>query len=111
MFVDIVLQILRINSWMLKLFSDDVVEVRKEVTAPVAADDDDEVVDPRPSDPQNKVSPEFTKELEMTVHRGRVLCRMLPWSRLTKIVLKARTLLPRLLPLMKVLVRPIRENC
>jgi hypothetical protein len=55
---------------MLKLFSDDVVEVRKEVTAPVAADDDDEVVDPRPSDPQNKVSPEFTKELEMTVHRG-----------------------------------------
>jgi hypothetical protein len=51
-------------------FSDDVAEVRKEVTAPIAAVTADKVVDPRPSDPQDKASPEFTKELEMTVHRG-----------------------------------------
>jgi DNA-directed RNA polymerase subunit N (RpoN/RPB10) len=51
-------------------FSDDVAEVRKEVTASVAAADDDEVANPQPSDPQDKDSPEFTKELEMTVHRG-----------------------------------------
>jgi hypothetical protein len=53
-------------------FSDDVAEVRKEVTTPVAAaaDDDEEVADPQSSGPQDKASPEFTKELEMTVHRG-----------------------------------------
>jgi hypothetical protein len=49
-------------------FSDDVAEVRKEVTASVAAAADE--VDAQPSDPQDKASPEFTKELEMTVHRG-----------------------------------------
>jgi hypothetical protein len=29
-----------------------------------------EVADPQPSGPQDEASPEFTKELEMTVHRG-----------------------------------------
>jgi hypothetical protein len=48
-------------------FSDDVAEVWKEVTAPVAAD---EVADPQPSGPQDKASLEVTKELEMIVHRG-----------------------------------------
>jgi hypothetical protein len=51
-------------------FSDDVAEVRKEVTTPVAVAAADEVANPQPSDPQDKASPEFTKELEMTVHRG-----------------------------------------
>jgi hypothetical protein len=51
-------------------FSDVVAEVRKEVTTPVAAVAADEVVDPHPSDPQDKASPEFVKELEMTIHRG-----------------------------------------
>jgi hypothetical protein len=51
-------------------FSDDVAEVQKEVTAPVAAVATDEVADPQPSDPQDKASPEFVKELEMTVHQG-----------------------------------------
>jgi hypothetical protein len=63
-------------------FSDDVAEVQKEVTTPVVAAADDEVADPQPSDPQDKVSLEFTKELEMTVHKGKVLCRMFLWSRL-----------------------------
>jgi hypothetical protein len=51
-------------------FSDDVAEVQKEVTTPIVVAADDEVADPQPSDPQDKVSLEFTKELEMTVHKG-----------------------------------------
>jgi hypothetical protein len=90
-------------------FSDDVVEVQKEVAAPATAAA--EVADPQPSGPQDKASPEFTKELEMTVHRGKVLCKMFLWSRLAKIFLKARTLLPRLFPSIKVSVRPTGGNC
>jgi hypothetical protein len=50
-------------------FSDDVAEVQKEVTTPVAAAAV-EVTDPQASGPQDEASPEFTKELEMIVHRG-----------------------------------------
>jgi hypothetical protein len=49
-------------------FSDDVAEVQTEVTPPVAANVG--VVFPQPSGPQDEASPEFTRELEMTVHRG-----------------------------------------
>jgi hypothetical protein len=49
-------------------FSDDVGEVRNEVMVTVAAAAD-EVADPQTSDPQDKASPEFTKELDMTIHR------------------------------------------
>jgi hypothetical protein len=38
--------------------------------APVVAVAIDAVADPQPSDPQDKASPEFVKELEMIVHRG-----------------------------------------
>jgi hypothetical protein len=76
-------------------FSDDVAEVGKEVTTPVVAVTADEAANPQPSDPQDKDSPEFVKELEMTVHRGRVLCRMLPSSKLAKIFLRIKTLLRR----------------
>jgi hypothetical protein len=51
-------------------FSDVVAEVRKEITTPVAVVTVDEVTDPRPSNPQDKASSEFIKELEMTVHQG-----------------------------------------
>jgi hypothetical protein len=51
-----------------EIFLDDVAEVQKEVTMSVAAVV--EVADPQPSGPQDEASPEFTKELEMTVHRG-----------------------------------------
>jgi hypothetical protein len=51
-------------------FSDDMAEVQKEVIAPVADVAADEVADPRHSVSQDQASPEFTKELEMTVHRG-----------------------------------------
>jgi hypothetical protein len=78
-----------------KTFSDVVAEVRKEITVPVADVTADEVADPQPSDPQDKAYPEFVKELEMTVYWGRVLCRMLPWSRLAKIFLRIETLLPQ----------------
>jgi hypothetical protein len=50
--------------------SDDVAEVRKEVTTPVAVVAADEAAVLQPSDPQDEASPKFTKELEMTVHRG-----------------------------------------
>jgi hypothetical protein len=50
-------------------FSDAVAEVQKEVTTSVAASAVG-VVDPQPSVRQDEASPEFTKELEMTVHKG-----------------------------------------
>jgi hypothetical protein len=59
------------NEFMdVKTFSDVVAEVRKEITVPVADVTVDEVADPQPSDPQDKTSPEFVKELEMTVYWG-----------------------------------------
>jgi hypothetical protein len=48
-------------------FSDVVAEVVKEVETPAAAV---ETVDPQPVGRQDEASPEFTKELEMTVHKG-----------------------------------------
>jgi hypothetical protein len=50
-------------------FSDVVAEVPKEVTTSVAAAAVG-VVDPQPPGRQDEASPEFTKELEMTVHKG-----------------------------------------
>jgi hypothetical protein len=76
-------------------FSDVMAEVQKEVMAPIAAITVDSIADPRPSDAQDKASPEFVKELEMTVHREGVLCRMHHLSRLMKIFPKTKTLLPR----------------
>jgi hypothetical protein len=46
--------------------SDVVAEVVKEVETSAAV----ETVDPQPSGRQDEASPEFTKELEMTVHKG-----------------------------------------
>jgi hypothetical protein len=37
-----------------------------------------EVADPQPSGPQDEASPEFTKELEMIVHRGENLVQNVP---------------------------------
>jgi hypothetical protein len=62
-------------------FSDDVAEVQKEVTTPITIVAADEVVDPQPSDPQDKASPEFVKELEMTVHRVESLVQNAPLAK------------------------------
>jgi hypothetical protein len=51
-------------------FSDDMTEVQMEVFAPITVVTADKVANPRPSDSQDQASPEFVKELEMTVHRG-----------------------------------------
>jgi hypothetical protein len=48
-------------------FSDVVSEVAKEAETSAAAV---EIADPQPVSHQDEVSPEFTKELEMTVHKG-----------------------------------------
>jgi hypothetical protein len=50
-------------------FSDDVIEVQKEVTKSVVATDAGGVA-PHPSPPQDEASLEFTKELDKTVQRG-----------------------------------------
>jgi hypothetical protein len=50
-------------------FSDDIDEVQKEVTTSVATAAIG-VVEPRPSGRQDEASPEFTKEPEMTIHKG-----------------------------------------
>jgi hypothetical protein len=77
-------------------FSDDMAEVQKEVIAPVADVAADEVADPRHSVSQDQASPEFTKELEMTVHQGGgILLVMFLWWRLVKIFLRVKTLLFR----------------
>jgi hypothetical protein len=59
------------NEFMdVETFSDDVAEVRKEVSAPVAVAAVAEVADPQPSGPQDEAPPEFTKELEMIIYKG-----------------------------------------
>jgi hypothetical protein len=50
-------------------FLDDIADVQKGAIAPVAVVVADKVADPRPSGSQDRASPEFVKELEMTVHR------------------------------------------
>jgi hypothetical protein len=60
MFIGIALQVLKMNSWMLKLFQMMLLKFRRRLR----------VADPQPSGPQDEASPEFTKDLEMTVHMG-----------------------------------------
>jgi hypothetical protein len=50
-------------------FSDDIAEVQKEVTTSVVAAAIG-VVEHRPSGLQDEASPEFTRDLEMTIHKG-----------------------------------------
>jgi hypothetical protein len=54
-------------------FSDTAVEVQKEVVSTAAAETSVVAMDttvPQSIHPQDEASPEFTKELELTVHRG-----------------------------------------
>jgi hypothetical protein len=58
-------------------FSDDVVEVQKKVTKSVV-DTDAGGAAPHPSAPQDEASPEFTRELERTVQREKILLKIFP---------------------------------
>jgi hypothetical protein len=78
----------------LETFSDDIAEVQKEVTTSVATAIIG-VVDPQPSGDQDEASPEFTRELEMTVHMGEDPAHEVPWLKLAKIFLRIKTLPPR----------------
>jgi hypothetical protein len=60
-----------------EIFSDEVAEVRKEVTTPVVAADVGGAV-PHSSAPQDEASPKFTRKLDMTDHRGENLVEYLP---------------------------------
>jgi hypothetical protein len=105
-------------------FSDAAPEVRKEAV-PAAADESTvaaEVTTPAaaeapaadislPTRSRDEASPEFTKELELTVQRGgRILPNMLPWSKFGRLFPKIR--LPLLLWLLstRVLVRLIAAS-
>jgi hypothetical protein len=59
---------------------------------------------------RDEASPEFTKELELTVHRGRILSRVLPCSKFAKLFPKAKLPLLPWLHLIKALVRLIMAN-
>jgi hypothetical protein len=94
-------------------FSDVVIEVQKEAVsaattvAPVATA---ETVVPQYAHHQEEVSPEFAKELELTIPRDMIPSKMLSCLKFVKISLKAKIpLLPWLL-LTRVLVRPTVAN-
>jgi hypothetical protein len=58
-------------------FSDDVVEVQKEVMKSIVAADAGGAA-PHPSAPQDEASLEFTRELETTIQRGEILLKIFP---------------------------------
>jgi hypothetical protein len=87
--------------------SDAAPEVQKEVISAAVAD----TIVPQPVRPQDEASPEFTKELELTIHRGEILSKALPWSKFMKISPKAMLPLLPWLPLTRALVRPTAVNC
>jgi hypothetical protein len=54
-------------------FSDVAVEVQEEVVSAAAAETPAAAMDttvPQPVHPQEEVSPEFTRDLELTIHKG-----------------------------------------
>jgi hypothetical protein len=55
--------------------------------------------------PHDEASPEFTKELELTIHMGEVPSRMLPCSKFVRKYPKAKLPLLPLLHLTRALVR------
>jgi hypothetical protein len=91
-------------------FSDVVTKVHKEVVSAATAEtpvSTVETVVPQSIHHQEEASPEFTKELELTIHRG---AKMLPCLKFVKISLKAKiSFLPWLL-LTRALVRPTVVN-
>jgi hypothetical protein len=108
-------------------FSDAAPEVRKEAVpvtaaeAPVAAEGPAAVKTivavevpaadvSLPTRTREEASPEFTKELELTVQRGRILSNVLPCSKFGRLFLKIRPPLLLWLLLTRVLVRLIATN-
>jgi hypothetical protein len=68
-------------------FSDAGPEIQKEVILDAAADLPVSAIvaaAPQPVHPRDEASPEFTKELELTVHRGRIPSRVPPCSKFAK---------------------------
>jgi hypothetical protein len=90
-------------------FSDVVTKVQKEVVptatveAPVTAT---ETVVPQSVHPQEEASPEFTKELELTIHRGDDPIQNAPWLEIREDLPLAKIPLLHWLLLTRALVRP-----
>jgi hypothetical protein len=103
-------------------FSDAAPEVRKEV-APDAADEataEDKIIFPAEAPAaaeisqaacsRDEASPEFAKELELTVQRGGILPNMLPWSKFGRLSPKMKLPLPLWLLSTRASVRLITAN-
>jgi hypothetical protein len=90
-------------------FSDDVVEVEKAPADSVAAPDVGGAA-PQPSSPKDRASPEFTEDLEKTVHRGDGPADDLPLVDTHKKFPTTKTPLLQLPPSMRALVRLSRES-
>jgi hypothetical protein len=94
------------SSWILTLFSDVIAEVVKEVETSTAAAAV-EIVDPQPLGCQDESSPEFTKELEMTVHKGEYLAPEVPFVETRENLPEDQDPSPSMIAFKKVLVRLI----
>jgi hypothetical protein len=98
-------------------FSDSAPEVQNEVIPDVAAGPPVAAVDsaidsavPQPFHPHEEASPEFVKELELTVYRGKIPSKMLLCSRFVRNCLKAKLPPLRRLRLTRALVRLTAVN-
>jgi hypothetical protein len=94
-------------------FSDAAPEVQKEVVSAVAAEPPAATTDTiisQPAHPQDEASPEFTKELELTVHRGENPVQDAPLVEIREDLPEGHAPSPSLLPLTRALVRPTAVN-
>jgi hypothetical protein len=95
-------------------FSDAATEVQKEIIPDAAAEPPTattEAVISQPTGPRDEASPEFTKELELTIHRGENPIQTFPWLKFAKHSLKVKILLLLWPPTTKSSVRRIAVNC
>jgi hypothetical protein len=110
MFVNIVLQVLRMISWMFKHFQMILTKFRKKLQRLLLLLLLLELLNLDPLAAKTRLLLNSPKNLRWLFTRVKILFKMLHWSRYVKIFLKARTPLPLLLPSTKALVRHITVN-
>jgi hypothetical protein len=94
-------------------FSDVAPEVQKEVVSAAAAEPPAATVDTfisQPARPQDEASPKFTKELELTIHRGENPAQDAPLVEIREDLPEGHAPSPSLAALNKILVRPTVVN-
>jgi hypothetical protein len=90
-------------------FSDGITRAEKTTTDSVVIADARGVA-PHPS-PQDEASPEFTRDLEGTIQREKILLKIFLWSKCMNNFPRDRILLPWSLPSKRALVLRTGENC